>query len=404
MPYNELDTSLPPLTPPTAMENIAAAIRGQPSPKQEFEKANIERRIAEAGLQQKGMAEKRAQADHRLKQFGALSTIAKVIHSLGPIPDEAKEAMSKRLSDEAVADDLIITDQAFFRTMMNQPSELAKFLDTFKSATEQGADPVSALAKGAQDISDPETQKLIGESFQKVLGQKEKQGKAISPSDVDAMIASDGKVVGETIPIGFTLPMAKKFQLEQREKRQILVPDAFAQALGLAKGKAEALSSTKAESELADLNSVDTLVGTISSLANSLITAETSTDLVKQAAMLKAGSLSRTNPAANAYEAQSTAFVGTLARALGGERGVLTDRDIFRVSASLPAFTDTKRIKDYKLGTLKLLVEAAKESKQARVEGRPTKSSEDKIQKLLQGLSQVESRPSPPPGAIPLRQ
>lgn len=403
---NEM-TTLPQLTPPNPFEEMSGIYAGR-QPRREFELAKIQRKIEEAGLQQKASQEKRAQQDQRLKQLSAYATIAKVVHSMGDaIPPEAKSNIAQKFTDEAVADNMPITDKSFFDALMNQPNELSKFLDSYSQSKQIGDDDLTALTKGNQNITDPEVQKLVSETFQKLVveGVKgiNKQGKAINPNDVDALIASGGKIVGETIPLGFTLPMAQEFQKQQREKRQILVPEAFGQQLGLARGKAEAQSAVAAETGLADLNSVDTLVGAISSLANELITAENPLELTKQAALLKAGSLSRTNPTANAYEAQSAAFVGTLARALGGERGVLTDRDIIRVGRALPGFTDTKQIKDYKLGNLKLLVDAAKEGKKARVENRPVKSSTDRIQQLLLGLEKVKTTPPPPPGTIPLR-
>ena len=238
MPHREV-TQLPELTPPNPFADIAAAMQGKPSPTKEFELQSINRRLAQAQEQRAQGQEHREIADQRLKQFGAISTIAKVISTIGPSMDEAtKDTISLSLAKEAEADGMPIKDPKFFRALMKQPREMADFLDSFVQSTQAGKPVIESLRNAAKGVTDNETLKLIGDVFKSSLTKTEKQGKAISPSDVDALIASEGKIIGETIPEGFTLPMAKVFQAEQMKKRQVLVPEAFGQAVSLTREKA----------------------------------------------------------------------------------------------------------------------------------------------------------------------
>ena len=231
-------TELPELTPPNPFADVAAAMQGKPSPTKEFELQSINRRLAQAQERRAQGQEHRELADHRLKQFGAISTIAKVFGSIGAHVDPAsKDAMALTLAKEAEADGMPVKDPKFFRALMEKPQEMSQFLDSFVQSTQQGKPVIEALRESAKNVTDPETLKLIGDVFKSKLTEKEKQGKAISPSDVDAMIASGGKIVGETIPEGFTLPMAEKFQTEQMKKRQLMVPEAFGQQIKLTQEK-----------------------------------------------------------------------------------------------------------------------------------------------------------------------
>lgn len=194
MPHKqELTSTLPQLTPPNAFEEMSGIFAGR-QPRREFELAEIERKIAEAGLQQKASQEKRLEQDQRLKQFGALSTIAKVINSIGPaIPAEAKSAIAQKLADEATADSLIVTDKRFFDALVNQPNELSKFLDAFGQSSRQGKDTITALTESAQDITDPEVQKLVSETFQKLVveGVKPQKGPSVG-ADREALALERG--------------------------------------------------------------------------------------------------------------------------------------------------------------------------------------------------------------------
>jgi len=72
-------------------------------------------------------------------------------------------------------------------------------------------------------------------------------------------------------------------------------------------------------------------------------------------------------PKAKAYMDQRKAFLGVLARSMGGERGVLTDRDIERIDAALakfgpnPTSNDSKDEADLKWNTIFQIIDKAEE-------------------------------------------
>lgn len=67
------------------------------------------------------------------------------------------------------------------------------------------------------------------------------------------------------------------------------------------------------------------------------------------------------------YEALRKSMIGPLARAISGEVGVLTDRDISRAEGLLPKPTDAKKLAKKKLDNLRALVNAKRS-----VGGRPS--------------------------------
>jgi hypothetical protein len=72
-----------------------------------------------------------------------------------------------------------------------------------------------------------------------------------------------------------------------------------------------------------------------------LITAKTSAQALKQYANLSVGAISKKNPAAATYAADSEAFSSRMARVFGSEVGVLTQGDVERWKRALPTFGDT---------------------------------------------------------------
>ena len=66
------------------------------------------------------------------------------------------------------------------------------------------------------------------------------------------------------------------------------------------------------------------------------------------------------NPDVADYEALRKALIGPLARAISGEVGVLTDRDIARAEGLLPKVTDSKKLAKRKLENLRSITAAQK--------------------------------------------
>lgn len=75
-----------------------------------------------------------------------------------------------------------------------------------------------------------------------------------------------------------------------------------------------------------------------------LIVADTSMKAAKQFARLHLEAVTKKNPAAATYLADSEAFSSRMARVFGSEVGVLTNPDVTRWQRALPTFGDTKQV------------------------------------------------------------
>ncbi len=149
--------------------------------------------------------------------------------------------------------------------------------------------------------------------------------------------------------------------------------------------------------DLSELLNVHTIVGQMKALTNQLITAKDWPTALAQGVTLEAGARSRANPIAAVYEDQKQAFLGVISRRLGGERGVLTDRDIKRISDSLPKFHDTVAIKDIKNAFLTQLLDVAISAKQAAVLGQPLETSREQINKQIDSILTTLGQATAPP-------
>lgn len=125
----------------------------------------------------------------------------------------------------------------------------------------------------------------------------------------------------------------------------------------------------KQKDAMVAMSSINAIVDSIDQMANQMIWATTPGQVAEQGIRLTGGQLLRTNPIAKTYDDSKQAFLGVLARGLGGERGVLTDRDIKRVEAMLPGLTDTVAIRDLKMGLLKNLMEVGREANLGLLKG-----------------------------------
>ena len=74
-------------------------------------------------------------------------------------------------------------------------------------------------------------------------------------------------------------------------------------------------------------------------------------------------------PEAKLHADTKRAFTGVISRTMGGERGVLTDRDIERITNALPSFNDTKEIKDAKWAIFGRLYDTAKRAAKRKILG-----------------------------------
>jgi len=176
------------------------------------------------------------------------------------------------------------------------------------------------------------------------------------------------------------------------------------QIVQMAKGKRgqRVLTAT----DLADLTPVketwvvvtsEGLIEQLMAEARRVITAKSVTGAGGQ--RLYGGILSYTpGTAERLYSQTRDAFTGQLARSLGSERGVLTDRDIARVGAALPDFGDTLATMEIKETTLRNLIALERDARRAVIEGRDPeevmRAFRPRVDGLLRALEQVPSASS----------
>lgn len=244
------------------------------------------------------------------------------------------------------------------------------------------------------DIGGVPYQVRAGEGGQKILTpmkgfepKTEKPDKLVNPVDQRVAVLSQGKyrTLNAALDAGqYTL--AAKAEDDVRVARLVQVAEASAGAKEEVKGKFEV------RQKLADLANVEVIVDTLSGLADRLITAENGPDAILQAAQLSAGSATSTNEVAKAYDDSKQAFIGVLSRQLGGERGVLTDRDINRIVTSLPRFNDTKTVKDFKVSTIRLIIATAIDAKKRSLSGEKADPKlKAQLQKMFEQLDKGSS-------------
>jgi hypothetical protein len=141
---------------------------------------------------------------------------------------------------------------------------------------------------------------------------------------------------------------------------------------------------TKTKEELAGLQQTEAIFDSVRQMSESLITAKTAPEALLQGVKLSAGAAVKSNTLAAAYQDSKQAFLGVLSRTLGGERGVLTDRDIARIDKMLPGFADTKAVRDLKIGLIDNLLKTSIEAKNSMLAGQPVSGGYRKrIEKLL---------------------
>ena len=185
----------------------------------------------------------------------------------------------------------------------------------------------------------------------------------ITPTEL-AVFGASG-IRGATIPAEMTPEQAKQALDLQRENRQILVPEALSQRVGIAGASAEATAQSRQRVEaaktVAGLGSVSRIVDNLDSLSKQLHTATTPTQANIQGAKLSMQGLAASNETLRLYEAQKKAFIGNLSRTLAAERGVLTEGDIGRIADALPGSRDTVKVRNEKIGFIRSLISTVSE-------------------------------------------
>ena len=154
---------------------------------------------------------------------------------------------------------------------------------------------------------------------------------------------------------------------------------------------------TQVKQGIADLQNTEAIFDSIKQMSGQLMTAPSAVEAGIQGAKLKFGSLTKSHTLAAAYDDSKQAFLGVLSRSLGGERGVLTDRDIARIDRMLPGFGDTKKIRDLKVGLIENLLKTSIEAKQSLLAGQPVSGDfRQRVEGLLRAAEEKAEGPVAP--------
>ena len=121
---------------------------------------------------------------------------------------------------------------------------------------------------------------------------------------------------------------------------------------------------------LNDLDETKSLLEQMGRMANQIMWAEIPTEAAAQKAQLTWASWVKSDPRVAAYADKKQAFVGVLSRRLGGEKGVLTDRDIKRVDKAAPGFWDTRAIVGIKMLSFELLLAVTEHGTKEAIRGK----------------------------------
>lgn len=142
----------------------------------------------------------------------------------------------------------------------------------------------------------------------------------------------------------------------------------------------------KQNKSITDLDDTMGLISEIRSITNRLITATGTSEGITHGTALTAKSY-LPGTLAKIYSDKKEAFLGILSRTLGQEKGVLTDRDIQRVSGAMPGFYETVKSKDFKNETLLRILDIARDARMRAIfGGKPTVDARKSIEALLDKL------------------
>lgn len=139
-------------------------------------------------------------------------------------------------------------------------------------------------------------------------------------------------------------------------------------------------------------------------IADKIIVAKTPLDAVLQGPLLQAKAISKTGGGdATLYETTKNALANNLAKAFGGERGVLTNVDVKRWVDALPTFYDTEEVKNKKKAIFTRIYNAAEQAQRLSIVGDVPKAEARQLRKLLNDVETLheQSQPVPTTKSVP---
>ena len=223
------------------------------------------------------------------------------------------------------------------------------------------------------------TNKMTGQPLQDEQGRPTLFPQASKESkDLDIntrTVLAGAKEAGIPMTINEARKIAQEQAIEVSRQRTFLLPGAVEQRKEIQEAGVRTRERVQAEQKIGDLTQTQNQLDSIFRLAGEIITAETPTQATKQAIILNAAGLSSSTKA-GLYNSIKTGLADTLARTLGGQRGVLTDADIARTTNLFPTFSDTKATAAYKQRYLQNALSLAFDATNAQIDGKPVNREE----------------------------
>lgn len=152
------DFSLPSLTPPDLLSRIGTALQGKPDPQFEYEKALIERKIAESKLQTTERSANLAEIDNFNKVLKASKTF------LPYVPADQRDKFAQDLADKSPIRHPI-RDPAIIRGFLEKPDETSQALDVYIDTIKTGGSVMEAAARALKISQDPELNKELSKAL-----------------------------------------------------------------------------------------------------------------------------------------------------------------------------------------------------------------------------------------------
>src|SRR3990167_176012 len=161
----------------------------------------------------------------------------------------------------------------------------------------------------------------------------------------------------------------------------------------------------KARDQMAKLGQVRETMKEIERLATQLLTADETNPLAQKAQLVQLHTVAglgagKLGTAAKMFQSTRQAFLGTFARTLAAEVGVLTEGDINRIKLSLQDFSDSRQLSQQKMNYIKQLMNTATAhqrlvaSGQVRIDDPTYKRKIEALKQQLAQLDEHESAPS----------
>lgn len=259
---------------------------------------------------------------------------------------------------------------------------------------ELGKGKASELAKASGESGEPV--KLLNDVSQAFFG---RGFNALSQGEKKQALSEYAKVQG--VVSGEKTTGAREADLDQplgREAMYYFDPKTLARIKpNVSKRQAQRMGAVIATAdEIKSINDIDQTKGILVQIqegAKRVITATNKTEAAAQLAYSKLPTFMQDAQNKRFLETQD-AYLGNVARTLGGERGVLTDQDLQRQRSGLPRPGDTIAVRNAKIEMQNEFLNVAQSAAKAKLLGQEFNELEyrKKVNKILDKMDRVSSR------------